>query len=579
MTQKTLLNKQFFNFFAFSLKKNLGFTILTTILTFIISPIYLYNVITNYVQHYKPIYKFENLFNSFSCIMAVGIMAFMLIMLYINFNFLYNKTASDFFHALPLKRWHILTARFISCYISALLPLTVGYLGTYALTRLNYVQYTPGKMLPSFLFTALMMFVLGLFSLLFIITSGNVFDSIISILAINIGIPIIATFTLYLCEYHLFGFSVSLAIEDLFSYTTPFGFAILGLAKFLYGYTNFKLFTVGSVVGITLFTIIIAVLAILAYNKRKSEKAGNAYAFKLIPEIIGLIISAIGLFLITTIFSYNEPTLLFWVIGTIGAVLSGVVYYLIINRGFKKIKRAVVVSLLSVIILLAVNFGIKLDIIGWQKNIPEVSEISSVTVVYAGAKVETNNIKLVNKMHTEIVNYHINNQGKKENATPIEFEYTLKNGKILNRYYEVAFESAKNERKEFLNKEFSANLLNEYNSTKENCKNWTIEGSLVDQEKGVIGSYSEKNVDPEIIEKLVLAYIKDVENCEHDFILQYSNKKTSLNCYITGEISRKQEFDFGEDRYYSSYYGISIGNLDLTPNLKAELEKLNLEIK
>ena len=53
MTLKTSSNKPHtaFNLFAFTLKKNLGFTIITSVLVFLFSPIFLINTINNYYDY------------------------------------------------------------------------------------------------------------------------------------------------------------------------------------------------------------------------------------------------------------------------------------------------------------------------------------------------------------------------------------------------------------------------------------------------------------------------------------------------------------------------------------------------
>ena len=118
MTPKTSLNKIPLNIFLFTFKKNLGFSLVASILALLVSPIYLYSVITNYVEDYgKLIYDFENLFITFAVLMAVAATAYMIVLFYINFNYLYNKSASDYFHALPLKRSGLLFSRFFASYI------------------------------------------------------------------------------------------------------------------------------------------------------------------------------------------------------------------------------------------------------------------------------------------------------------------------------------------------------------------------------------------------------------------------------------------------------------------------------
>ena len=55
MMQKTSLNKVPYNIFLFTFKKSLGFSLVASILALLVSPIYLYSVITNYIENYNKL--------------------------------------------------------------------------------------------------------------------------------------------------------------------------------------------------------------------------------------------------------------------------------------------------------------------------------------------------------------------------------------------------------------------------------------------------------------------------------------------------------------------------------------------
>ena len=73
MTPKISLNKSAISIFLFTLKKSLGFSAIGAVLAFLLSPVYMYNTIVDYVDRYKKlIYNFEDLFTSFAIIAAVA---------------------------------------------------------------------------------------------------------------------------------------------------------------------------------------------------------------------------------------------------------------------------------------------------------------------------------------------------------------------------------------------------------------------------------------------------------------------------------------------------------------------------
>ena len=92
MTLKTSSNKPniAFNLFAFTLKKNLVFTIITSVLVLLFSPIFLINTINNYYDYRditQDVYNFtDEVFPAAAIIIAVAAMFMVWLLQIINFN-------------------------------------------------------------------------------------------------------------------------------------------------------------------------------------------------------------------------------------------------------------------------------------------------------------------------------------------------------------------------------------------------------------------------------------------------------------------------------------------------------------
>ncbi len=580
MTQKISLSKTPFNIFTFTLKKNLGFSLVAAILAVMVSPVYLYTVITNYVETYdKLIYSYDNLFLTFAAIMAIAATAFLMVLLYINFSYLYNKSASDYFHALPLKRSELLFARFSGSYVAALIPLTLGYLGTYALSFLDYVAADRGAIVEAYFFTVIMMAVLGLFTLLFIVTAGGVFDSILSLLAVNIGIPIIVAFVYGLCETHLYGFTYSGDYDtNILSHTTPFGYAIVKLCMGIYD-AETPLFSAISVFAIIDMLALFGALNVIFYNRRKSEKLGGSYAFKFISEIIGFIIASLGLFVMGYIFGDNPSEIPYWIAGVVGACIAAVVYSLIINRGFKKVKKAVIVGLIASVVLIITNFGIKLDLFGWEKNLPKTDEIESVQIEFAGNIIDVQNIDLAVEFNKTIVEEHTENPLDRSNR--FTFDYVLKNGKTVRRRYEVETEIAKDLKARLIGEEYSRQILEDFAEFKEkNVEAWELNGYVYEDGK-YLGRF-DTTVSKEKAEELVNAYAEDLKTYGNKYFVNHTTYADS-SLHIYGKVVVKVETEIMEDgsiREYTDYkdFSIAVENYETFKNVISVLDTIEYEL-
>lgn len=583
MMQKTSLNKIPFNIFLFTFKKNLGFSLVASILSLLVSPIYLYSVITNYITKYeKLIYDFDNLFTTFAVLMALAATAYMIVLLYINFSYLYNKSASDYFHALPLKRSGLLFSRFFASYLAALLPVTVGYIGTYALSFLDIVSADRTAILEAYFFTIIMMAVLGLFSLLFIITAGGVFDSILSLLAVNIGIPLIVFYIFGLCEANLYGFTYPADYDTgILSYTTPFGYAIIKLLLCVSDPEE-SLFTAIRVFGMFDMLALFGALNVIVYTRRKSEKLGGSYSFKFIPELIGFIIASLGLFIFGYIFANDSRGIVYWAAGTVGAVLAVVVYSLIINRGFKKVKRAIIVGLIASAVLIITNLGIKLDIFGWRYNLPEIDEIESVSVDSSGTAINVKNIQLALDFNNAIVREHDENYLGNDRTNHFRIAYVLKNGKIVTRVYDVETKIAEEYKSRLVAEELSRDIKERFDAFKnKKVERWELTGYLY--EKGEYKGRFDTVIDAAKAEELVNAYVEDLKTYGKKYFDNYTKNALST-VLIEGRVIIKQDtqqLDDGTTHEYTDYENlvVSVENFETFKNVKKVVETIDFTLE
>lgn len=573
------------NLFGFTLRKNLGFTAIATVLVLLFSPAFIINTVNQSFEHLTEAEKATYIFDmgevipAAVCILAVAAAAFAWLLQIINFNYLNTKPGSDSFHSMPLTRTELFVSRLSASYISALIPLTAGYLGLFGVGLMEHVVSDNVVLLQCYIYTVGMLGLCMLFSQIFIFASGCVFDGIISFLAVNIGIPVIIMLVMDMCDRMLFGYyTQNYSVSSVpFAFGTPFGFAIYSLANIGLKDTEHP-FTVW---GVIIFIFVIAALLVLniyLYNKRKSEKAGEPFAFKFVPFVISIIISFVAFHLFGYIFDGYSGSLFFMIMGVIGSILVAVVYNAIVGRGFKKIKAAIIPAVVSIVLVFASFFAIGLDVFGYVTYVPTASNVDNVSVVYKSVTVNTgteSGTQSVIDLHSAIVRAYENDEFYIEDeyteyteengetylrishATSremIEINYTLKGGRTVSRIYHVANKLLTEEKAAFVKNAFADGVKAEFDEN-------------IGEFFSLDGEYNGESISLDITaneaEQLIDAYVLDLKNVEEDYFLTEDRQTVYINT-VGG----------GESGY--GYYSVGVPVIESFENSRAVLEQMNI---
>ena len=403
MMQKTSCSKfcPALNMFLFTIRKNVGFTAVATVLSLILSPFYMMSLVENQLEFFvTEKIDFVEIFFPASIILAVGATLFLIILLYINFNFLYSKSASDAFHSVPISRTKMLLSRFFASFVSTIIPVIAAYIGFIAVGLHPNVEGNVGMIALTGLYTVFMMLFCGAFTLLFIITAGTVFDSLVAFAVLNVGLPVIVALICGMCEDHIYGIAY-VDYTYYWQFTSPYLFSLLKLIMYFEG--DVALFQIGRTIVVALLTVVCLIVSILLYRRRKCETAGSAYAYKFVPFIIGTIVSVVCYFILGAIFANDRMDISFWIPGIIGAAVGAVLYNIVINRGFKNIKRAIAPVCVALVSIFTVTAGISFDVFGFEDYVPENTQIENVSVTYRGMDMDFENIELATNLHKLIV--------------------------------------------------------------------------------------------------------------------------------------------------------------------------------
>ncbi len=463
MTLKTYSNKlnPALNFFKTSLKKQSGFVLLSLVISLLVCPgVLLKNISDNShnIATYNH-YELQNHLDSFTTITFVISLAVMLLLLFVNFSFLYSKKSSDVFHSLPLTRNELLLTRFSASFIGAAIPLTASFLGLVIIAALPFVTgVAVFTVIKAYLLALLQLLMCGSFMLIFIVSAGAIFDMIISLAAVNIGFPVLALIIKNWLSSLAEGVEMS---EKYIFYTSPLLYSAYNMPLITrdenynviggsMDYFTEKL-TVFSVITVFILTILFSYIAIALFKRRKSETATEAYSFKFMPILITILISMGGGLVVSAMFDGVKPTSVgYWTFFCIGALVAAVVAGAIMTRGFKKVKASLIKGGIAVAVMITLCLG-TLFIGNYSKSyIPNENRIKYIKVRDADYSEDL----ILDKNFTEVLNLHqtvvnvINSTGDRgeyDETTGdfglalrrFEINYTLKSGRKIQRVYHL----------------------------------------------------------------------------------------------------------------------------------------------
>lgn len=419
MTSVTSLNnKRRFNFFTFTLKKQTPLTLLVTAFSLLFCPGTLLNQILEKIARYEAIFsgekpEMDDYFIGYAiAIFLIGV-GLMILLTITNFGFLYSKKAGDVFHALPLKRSELLTVRMLSSFIGAAFTMSVSYISLIIVNAMpNVIPIDAATLFATYGAMLAGLIMLTVFTTVFAISSGGVFDFIIAIGGINVALPLIYLVFMNFLENNSYGVVYS-NFESQLIYTTPFAFTAMTVIELAEnGVVGVKEYFLDPRSYVNVITVVIYIvftaLCIFAVYKlfkiRRSETAGESYSFGFIPHIISVLVSIVGGYALGYIFTgYSFADLGFWLFFIVGIILCSITAGAIFSRGFKTVKVSMIRGGIAVGISLILCVSL-IFVSGHAENyIPKAEDIKKITVGYNEQVEFTENYDIVLDIHKEIL--------------------------------------------------------------------------------------------------------------------------------------------------------------------------------
>lgn len=516
--------------FFHTLGRTVGLTVLVTLAALLICPMYAFTVINRSYGETDIVFNIDTVAPEALLIAAIASLAAVLLYVFINFSYLYSRSSSDFFHSLPITRSGLLCSRLLASILPVLLPLTLTYASLCALGLLPFAQCSVKLVLTGYAYNLLALVALTGFSLIFIICAGSVFELLLSFATVNIGVVIIQIVFCDFCADFLRGFSYSDYAEQFAVSASPYLYFFNNFYKLLKGELAATA-AIAFVLKLVLLAAISYLAAFLLYRHRKSERSGMGYAYGFMYTASLLIVSCVCAVALGMIFSEGEITAEFWIFAAIGAVLSAVAFAAVRDRGFKQFKKSALMGGVSAALLGLAALVLVTDCLGYGTRVPAAERVESVSVEFSDVELTLKDPTDALKLHREIIEEPQYNSG----YTYIRFDYLLKNGEHLKRFYitdngdhtELLLKLyTSDERIEEIKREIKSIKTNAYISQ---YLNFT-DGEAAATEDTYEEINNEIAVSAEQLEAFVNAYISDVSKTTEKSI----SDENAITYYING---------------------------------------------
>lgn len=305
-----------------------------------------------------------------------------IVMIFLLFNFMNIRKASDFYHSIPLSKtcvyltytvtaliWSIVTV-----VVSTLLSFTIYALSLKTVINIEFVW-------PTIISSIILAMLIASIALLAKGLSGTIFTNIIITLIIMFLPRVIIL--LYTTAINT---SVKITDVSFMSLTDIYNNIIF--APFIYN-NSFLIEKTTPILNAStqwyslILAIIYFVIGFFIHKFRKSESAGKSAAYKGVQPVVRILIGSIPLLLISFNLAcglkvYTE----FWLIGILVSLLAYFLYELITTKSAKKLLISIPFYLIAILANAIFIIACVSERNFILNDIPEPSEISSVSISY-----------------------------------------------------------------------------------------------------------------------------------------------------------------------------------------------------
>lgn len=462
------------------------------------------------IQIYKPNYErtfMRLLYNPLNIVIIFILPVILSILL---FSYMNEEKSSSFTHGLPISKKKLYITNIITAIFMYVIPyvintiilllLNLGEMGNY-LPSMQILKWFGINILYNTIFFSFSTFV-GMFC------ASKISHGILTYILMYAPIGLI-TLGSILLEKIIFGFNAFANQIEEFALKIPFIKIMENFNDMMYYYSDTEInLTLKTVIIYIIASIIMLFIGYLLYKKRKLEITKEFIAFKKVQSFIKyaatLTVNLLAYMYFYSIFDENE------IASIIGSLIVTTIAYFIIEMILKKTYKvlksikglSIYIIIIMVLYLIATNGAL-----GFETKIPQIEDIKEISIIRNEQAVtfdQKENIQNILNLHEKIIN-------TRDTAyTEYVIEYTLKNGKKLNRKYSIRTNAYKEELQKIFNSDEyieevtkSIKEINDIQSI-ELTVSYTDEKNNYDRKKIVISNKDKQN--------FINSLLKDIKN-------------------------------------------------------------------
>lgn len=377
-------------------------------------------------------------------------------------NYLHNNRAVGMMHSLAVNR----TCLFVTSTLSGLAMLLIPYVVVGALLCLfaaSFGALSVGTVLVTVLTVLLDNLLFFGMATLCAHVGGNLIAMVVYYIILNFAVPVLDLLITSLAGNFLFGFN-----DTVSGFSVWFAPLVSLLEKVEVSYLydelmphndmptieNYWLIVVYGAVGIAMLA-----LSWLLYRIRRSESAGDVVAYSWLRPVFRFGVSIVSSLTLgralyemfwVALVSSRPSAVAVIIYMTIGAVVGYYIAAMLLDKTLRVFKGSLKNVGIVVAVTVALCLGVSLDIFGIERYVPDSGDVRRVTV--SGALDFTCDAEKMPELTEDILALHEDIIADKAYVESMEegrvysdngefswrtlhFEYTLKNGSTVERYY------------------------------------------------------------------------------------------------------------------------------------------------
>lgn len=305
-----------------------------------------------------------------------------IVMIFLLFNFMNIRKASDFYHSIPLSKTCVYLTYTVTALIWSIVTVVVSTLLSFTIYALSLKTVINIEFIwPTIISSIILAMLIASIALLAKGLSGTIFTNIIITLIIMFLPRVIIL--LYTTAINT---SVKITDVSFMSLTDIYNNIIF--APFIYN-NSFLIEKTTPILNAStqwyslILAIIYFVIGFFIHKFRKSESAGKSAAYKGVQPVVRILLGSIPLLLISFNLAcglkvYTE----FWLIGILVSLLAYFLYELITTKSAKKLLISIPFYLIAILANAIFIIACVSERNFILNDIPEPSEISSVSISY-----------------------------------------------------------------------------------------------------------------------------------------------------------------------------------------------------